>query len=64
MPIPEEQITASIRWNLKKRFEQAHTANQETNPAEYLYIDELITLFLQTSYVRAPGSGKNRLRIF
>jgi len=53
--IPDEQIVASIRSNLKERFEQAHTAKQETSPAEYLYIDELITLFGQTLYACDPG---------
>ena len=50
--IPDEQIIESIRSDMKKRFEQAHTANQETSPAEYLYIKELIALFTQIPYAR------------
>jgi hypothetical protein len=53
--VADEQIIASIRSNLKKRFEQAHTANQETSPAEYLYIDQLIALFAQTRYASDPS---------
>lgn len=48
--VPDEQIVASIRSSLKKRYEQARKAGQDTSPAEYLYIDELITLFLQTRH--------------
>jgi CBS domain-containing protein len=50
--VPDEQIITSIRSSLKKRYEEAHAVNQDTSPAEYLYIDELITLFLQTRYAR------------
>ena len=52
--VPEEKIIARIQSNLKKRFEQAHMANQETSPAEYLNIRELIALFIQTSYAHDP----------
>jgi len=52
--VPDKEIITSIQSNLKKRFEQARTANQETSPAEYLYIDELIALFAQTPYARDP----------
>jgi len=52
--LPEKDIVASIRSDMKKRFEQAQMANQETSPAEYLYINELITLFIGTSYARDP----------
>jgi hypothetical protein len=50
--VPDEQIETSIRSHQEKRFQQAHAANQEASPAEYLYIDELITLFVQTPYAR------------
>ena len=53
--IPEKKIEGKIRSNLKKRFEQARTANQETSPAEYLYLDELIELFAKTRYAHHPG---------
>jgi hypothetical protein len=52
--VPEEKIIARIQSNLKERFEQAHMANQETSPAEYLYIRELIALFIQTSFAHDP----------
>jgi len=49
-----EKITERIQSNLKERFDQAYKANQETSPAEYLYIGELIALFIQTPYARDP----------
>jgi len=52
--IPERQITLAIRADMKKRYDQACIANQETSPAEYLYINELIELFRQTDYARDP----------
>jgi hypothetical protein len=52
--IPENKIEGKVRSNLKKRFEQARTANQETSPAEYLYLDELIELFAKTRYAHDP----------
>jgi CBS domain-containing protein len=52
--IPDEQIIASVRSDQKRRFEQAYAANQEASPAEYLYIDQLVSLFTQTSYARDP----------
>ena len=42
--VPEEEIIARIQSNLKERFEQAHMANQETSPAEYLYLRELMKI--------------------
>jgi hypothetical protein len=50
----DEEIIASIQSYLKKRFKQAQKAYQETSPAEYLNIGELITLFVQTPYARDP----------
>lgn len=52
--IGDDQIIASVRSNQKSRFVQAYAANQETSPAEYLYIDELIDLFAHTPYVNDP----------
>jgi CBS domain-containing protein len=52
--VPESQIVTSIRADQKRRFEQAYAANQETSPAEYLYIDQLIGLFIQTSCANDP----------
>jgi hypothetical protein len=50
--VPDEQIIGSIRSDMKKRFERAHAVNQETSPAEYLYIKELIALFTKTPWAR------------
>lgn len=50
----DEDIVASIQSYLKKRFEQAQRAYQETSPAEYLNINELMTLFVKTPYARDP----------
>jgi len=41
---------ALMGQNMKKRFDQACKANIETNPVEYLYIRQLIELFLRTPY--------------
>jgi hypothetical protein len=52
--VTNDQIEASLRSDQKKRFDQAYTANQETSPAEYLYIGELVTLFRQTAFASDP----------
>jgi hypothetical protein len=52
--VSEEKIIRSLRSDQKKRFEHAFAANQETSPAEYLYIGELITLFTGTPYASDP----------
>jgi hypothetical protein len=69
--VSDEKIIASIQSNMKKRFEQARAANQETSPAEYLYIDELIALFIQTPFACDPRLWDesltdllNRVKIF
>jgi hypothetical protein len=48
--VPGDQVIASLRSDQKARFGQAYAANQETSPAEYLYISELINLFRSTLY--------------
>jgi hypothetical protein len=48
--IPEDRIAASIRAPMRKTYDQARADNQETSPAEYLYIGELVKLFSQTPY--------------
>jgi len=50
--VPEERIARAIYGNMKKAYREAHADNQETNPAEYLYIGDLVRLFSQTSYAR------------
>jgi hypothetical protein len=52
--VPDKDIVVSIRSDMKRRFEQAQMASRETSPAEYLYINELITLFTGTPYARDP----------
>jgi hypothetical protein len=52
--VTNDQIEASLRSDQKKRFDQAYKANQETSPAEYLYIGELVNLFRQTAFASDP----------
>jgi hypothetical protein len=52
--IPDDQIIASVRSDQKRRFVQAYAVNQETSPAEYLYIGELIDLSAHTPYANDP----------
>ena len=52
--IPDNQIITSLRSDQKSKFKQAYAANQETSPAEYLYISDLIGLFAQTPYASDP----------
>lgn len=53
--MPEEDIVATMRRSMRKRYEQAHQANSEAHPAEYLYIGQLVELFLATSYEQDSG---------
>lgn len=48
--IPEEEIISIMRSSMRKRYMQAHQENSEAHPVEYLYIGELVKLFLATSY--------------
>jgi hypothetical protein len=52
--IPEDRITASIRGSLREAYDQARAGGQETSPAEYLFIGELVKLFNQTDYANRP----------
>jgi hypothetical protein len=52
--VPEGRIVTAIHRNMKKAYKQAHSDNQETSPAEYLYIGDLVRLFSQTTYARSP----------
>jgi hypothetical protein len=52
--ITEDRIAASIRARMRKAYYEARAENQETSPAEYLYIGELVKLFNQTDYARDP----------
>jgi hypothetical protein len=52
--IPEDQVEAKIRDNMRRTYNQARAENQETSAAEYLFIGELVELFNQTPYVRDP----------
>ncbi len=35
---------------MRERYNQAHQANSEAHPVEYLYIGQLVNLFLSTPY--------------
>jgi CBS domain-containing protein len=48
--VPEKDIIATMRADMRKRYMEAHQNNSEAHPAEYLYIGELVKLFLATSY--------------
>jgi hypothetical protein len=48
--IAEPQIERAIRRNMEDAYHEAREANQETSPAEYLYIGDLVELFNMTPY--------------
>jgi hypothetical protein len=48
--IPEDEIKAKIRANMRSAYRQACAENNETSAAEYLYVGELVDLFNQTAY--------------
>jgi hypothetical protein len=48
--ITEEDIVARMQPRVRERYEQAHKANSEAHPVEYLYIGQLVKLFFATSY--------------
>jgi CBS domain-containing protein len=52
--MPKEAIIATMRPGLQERYEQAHEANTEAHPVEYLYIRQLIKLFFATSHSKDP----------
>jgi hypothetical protein len=52
--IPEEAIIAAMRPSLQERYEQAHEANADAHPVEYLYIGQLVKLFFATSHSENP----------
>jgi CBS domain-containing protein len=47
--VPEGQIITAMHPKQQNRYWQAHGKNNETHPVEYLYIGELVHLFLGTS---------------
>jgi hypothetical protein len=49
---PEEGIIVTMRPSMRKRYWQAHEKNSEAHPVEYLYLGELVKLFLATSFGR------------
>jgi hypothetical protein len=53
--IPEDEISARLRSNMRDVYNQAHADNQETSAAEYLFIGELVDLFNRTRYASDPG---------
>jgi CBS domain-containing protein len=52
--IPEGALIKIMRPGVLKRYNQARSANSETNVVEYLYIRQLVDLFLTTSYTDDP----------
>lgn len=46
------EIKAVMDTELEKRYEEALTADRETHPVEYLYLQELVDLFLQTDQAK------------
>lgn len=46
----EEAVIAVMGANVRKRYNQARAVNSETNAVEYLYIRQLVELFLSTPY--------------
>lgn len=46
----EEALIAIMSANVRKRYDHARAANTETNAVEYLYIKQLVNLFLATPY--------------
>jgi hypothetical protein len=57
--ILEENLVPTIHPNLRKRYYQAHRANSEAHTVEYLYIGQLVDLFLACRTRRIPVSGTN-----
>jgi hypothetical protein len=47
--ISEETLIAIMRADVRKRYDQARNASSETNAVEYLFIKQLVELFLTTS---------------
>ena len=52
--ISEETLIPLMRRDARKRYDQARSASSETNAVEYLYIKQLVELFLSTRF--AEGS--------
>lgn len=48
--IPEEALVAVMHPSMRDSYNQAHQVNIEAHPVEYLYIGQLVDLFLSTSY--------------
>lgn len=48
--MPEERIVSKIHPRMRHRYDQACAAGREADPVEYLYIKELVSLFLTTRY--------------
>jgi hypothetical protein len=54
--IPDDRIRARIReGELKDAYDQARADGQDTSPAEYLYLKDLVSLFDETGYVNNPS---------
>lgn len=55
--VPEGKIIAAMGSEKQQyRYRQAHGKNTEAHPVEYLFIGELVDLFLATSYGKDPST--------
>lgn len=52
--IPEDDLVPTIHPSLRKRYYQAQRANSEAHAVEYLYIGQLVDLFLAAPYAKDP----------
>jgi hypothetical protein len=50
--ISEDDAAAIMKPQMRRRYDQAREAGSEAQPAEYLYIRQLVQLFLATPYVK------------
>jgi hypothetical protein len=51
---PEQVLVDAMDLSTQKRYNQAHKADVEAYPAEYLYIGQLVDQFLSTPYGKDP----------
>ena len=59
--VSEDTLIEIMRPNVRKRYDQARSAGSETNAVEYLYINQLVELFLKTPYVDNPRVWSEQL---
>lgn len=57
----EEALIDVMSRNVRRRYDQARAVNTETNAAEYLYIKQLVKLFLATPHADNPRLWSKQL---